>query len=71
MTNLKDDVKRVVDELIDSSMMKDCVYDVAVLKCRKELKQQDFTIKRIIENLKWKESYYYSPREAMLMRVDS
>ncbi len=69
MIDLKDEVKRVVDTLIDSSLMKDCVEDVAILKCCKELNIKDFTARRIIDALKWKESYYYSPRESMLKRL--
>ncbi len=69
MRNLKEEVKRVVDELINSSMLRDCVEDVAVLKCCKELKIKDFDAKRIIDALKWQESYYYSPRESIITRV--
>ena len=68
--SLKEKVKKVVDELIDSCLMKDCVYDVAVLKCCKELNIEDFTVKRIIESLKWDDRYYISLHPEMLKRLE-
>ena len=69
MTDLKEDIKRVVDKLIDSSMLKDCVYVVAIAKCCRELDLEEFTAERIIKSLIWDDSYYYRPHKSILQRV--
>lgn len=71
MVNLKDKVKGVIDDLIDKSMLKDCLYDVALRVCCKELDMDSFTVRRMISHLKWTDGYYFSPKvnPVMLRRV--
>ncbi len=68
--NLKEEMIRIIDQLIDKSLLSECSYDIAMNECMTKLKIEDFTVERIIESLKWYERRYYSPRPNILRRIE-
>lgn len=66
----KEEMMKIIDNLIDKSLLKECSYDEAKTECMKKLKIPDFTAERIIDALKWKENRYFSPIPCVLRRIE-